>query len=191
MRSTDLQTGPPRHDSLTPDDPLIYTTVRRVRQTTHTYQDTRIYIRIHMYESTNLYSIFNLDIHRHTHTLNLTDNIRVSHTDTHTHTHTHMNTFCIIIAIIEVIKYKVIFFNVLVFCQISRALCKFVLYYCGTNTRSFTFRGISGNSIPPHTHTHTHTYIYIYISSYRAAGTDFPNSLSPFVSIVHSFRKVF
>ena len=70
----------------------------------------------------------------------------------YTHIHTHRNTFGIIIAIVELIKYKIIYF--LYSCSLSNfsclcCLCKFVLYYCGTNTRSFTFCGTSGNPIPP------------------------------------------
>ena len=99
-----------------PNDPLIYTMVRRVgEKKTHTYNDTRIYIHIHMYVSTSLSSPFNSDILTHIRTFNLTENVRVSHT------HTHMNTFCIIIAIVELIEnIKLFFFKVLIFCQISR-----------------------------------------------------------------------
>ena len=47
-----------------------------------------------------------------------------------------------------------------------------------------------------HTHTHTHTYICIYISSSsssscRSTSTGFPDSLSPFVPIIHRFWQVF
>ena len=47
-----------------------------------------------------------------------------------------------------------------------------------------------------HTHTHTHTHIDIYIYmiyvciSCRAASTDIPDSLSPFLPIVHCFTQV-
>ena len=105
-------TDPPivtwRHNRLTPDDPLIYTTVSRVHE--------------------NSYILGHANIHAHTlgHTHTYKHSIWqwkfVFYTHTHTHTHTHMNTFCINIAIVELIKYiKLFFFQVLAFfCEISR-----------------------------------------------------------------------
>ena len=83
-RSTDPQTVTSRHNSLTPDNPLIYTTVGEWPKIP-TYQDTRIYIHIYLYVSTSLFS-FNSDILTHIHTFNLTEKIRVLHK------HTYMNT---------------------------------------------------------------------------------------------------
>ena len=68
--------------------------------------------------------------------------------------HTHMNTFYIIIAIVKLIKYKVVFLQGS--CFLSNfsclyCLCKFVLYYCGTHAQSFAFHRTLGNPVPSHT----------------------------------------
>ena len=67
---------------------------------------------MHVYVSTSLSSLFSLDILTHIHTLNLTDNIRVLHA------HTHMNTFRIIITIVDR-KQSCFSLMFLCFCQIS------------------------------------------------------------------------
>ena len=68
-----------------------------------------------LYVNRSLSSPFNSDILTHIHI-----QFNWEHSCfTYTHTHTHMNTFCKIIAIVELMKYKVVFFKALVFCEIS------------------------------------------------------------------------
>ena len=91
-----------------------------------------------MFVSTSLSSLFSSDIITHTHTFKLTNNIRVLHTHTHTCEHLLYNHFLAIIELIKNIKFLFMsYFSGL------RCLYEFVLYPCGTNTRSFTFRGTS------------------------------------------------
>ena len=91
-------------------------------------------------------------------------------------------------------------------CPHIAAVCKFVLVvpllhiheWGSTGVHRLWARPCFSSSVPRDTHIYIYIYIYMYIYiyiyvsslSWRAASKDFPDSHSPFVSIIHRFRQV-